>query len=292
MVADGVVESMWLEAPGLTKRDHERGVMLACQSQPRSDCVIKANLSDEYLAQIRPCRFVGRLVGVCDVTHDMREFVFEAPEPAQFLPGQYSLVSLEGVAGLRAYSMSNVGNAQGLWSFVIRRVPQGAATGILFDRLKLGDEIALDGPYGLAYLRKDSPRDIVCIAGGAGLSPMLSIARGIARDRALDGRRLLFFFGGREPRDICGEAALREIPELESRKSYYASISVPESDVDGGWTGERGFVHELLSKKLEGDFKSYEYYLAGPPPMIQAVLKLLMFDRKVSRDHIHYDRFF
>jgi toluene monooxygenase electron transfer component len=47
-----------------------------------------------------------------------------------------------------------------------------------------------------------------------------------------------------------------------------------------------------VSLKLAGDFKNYEYYLAGPPPMIQAVLKLLMFDHKVPRGQIHYDRFF
>jgi len=292
MVLEGAVEVLWPEVPGLTKRDHDRGVKLACQSQPRSDCLIKAIISEEYLAPVRPRRFIGRFLESREVTHDMHEFTFRGPGSAEFLPGQYSLFRLEGVMGLRAYSMSNVGNAEGRWSFVIRRVPNGAATGMLFDRLKTGSEIALDGPYGLAYLRTDNPRDIVCIAGGAGLSPMLSIARGMARERTLDGRRLYFFFGGREPGDICGEAALHEIPGLRSRAVYHSSVSAPESDMDGRWTGERGFVHELVVRNLGGDFKSYEYYLAGPPPMIQAVLKLLMFDQKVPREQIHYDRFF
>ena len=292
MLVEGAVEALWVDAPGLTKRDHDRGVELACQSQPRSDCVVKAIVAEEYVPRIRPGRFSVQFVESREVTHDMREFTFLGISSAVFLPGQYSLFQMEGVAGLRAYSMSNIANENGYWSFVIRWVPNGAATGVLFDRLKPGDKIALDGPYGLAYLRTDSPRDIVCIAGGAGLSPMLSIARGVGRQGSLNGRQLYFFFGGREPRDICGEATLNEIPELQSRTSYHASISVPEGDVVGQWTGERGFVHELVAGKLGGDFKSYEYYLAGPPPMIQAVLKLLMFDRKVPRDQIHYDRFF
>jgi toluene monooxygenase electron transfer component len=222
----------------------------------------------------------------------MREFIFENVEAAEFLPGQYCVLQLEGVVGVRAYSMSNIGNAKGQWSFIIRRVPSGAATGLLFDRLRPGDEVALDGPYGLAYLRTDSARDIVCIAGGAGLSPMLSIARGIAAARALDGRRLEFFFGGREPRDISGEEMLNDIPELDARTSYRASVSEPARDVDRQWTGERGFIHELAARSIAGDWRTYEYYLAGPPPMIQATLKLLMFDRKVPREQIHYDRFF
>ena len=60
----------------------------------------------------------------------------------------------------------------------IRRVRQGKGTGILFDSLSPGDEIGLDGPYGVAFLRANSPRDIVCVAGGSGLAPMLSITRG------------------------------------------------------------------------------------------------------------------
>lgn len=292
MLAEGEVEVLRPEAPGLTKRDHDRGVKLACQCQPRSDCVVKVLIGAEYVPLIRPRRFTAQFIEAREVTHDMREFTFHETEPADFRPGQYSLIRLEGVKGLRAYSMSNIGNADGYWSFVIRRVPNGAATSLLLDHLKPGDDISLDGPYGLAYLRNDSPRDVVCIAGGAGLSPMLSIARGMARESALDGRRLHFFFGGREPRDICGEASLNDIAELRSRTFYHASISAPESDVEGEWIGERGFVHDLVAKKLAGDFKEYEYYLAGPPLMIQAVLKLLMFDHKVPREQIHYDRFF
>jgi toluene monooxygenase electron transfer component len=292
MLAEGEVEVLWLDAPGLTKRDHDRGVKLACQCQPRSDCIVKALIAEEFVPRIRPRRFVARFAEARDITYDMREFKFNGPEEARFLAGQYSLFHLEGVAGLRAYSMSNIVNSEGSWSFVIRRVPNGAATGVLFDRLKPGDEIMIDGPYGLAFLRADSPRNIVCIAGGAGLSPMLSIARGMARERALDDRRLYFFFGGRESRDICGQPILDAIPELRSRIFYHASTSVPESNADNQWRGASGLVHELVARKLAGDFKGYEYYLAGPPPMIQAVLKLLMFDHKVPREQIHYDRFF
>src|SRR6266851_4831536 len=125
------------------------------------------------------CKF-QLLEGVVDVKHDMREFRFRAPENASFLPGQYALLQFPGVNGVRAYSMSNVsGNAD--WEFIIRRVPNGAGTGVLFDRLRPGGEIEMDGPYGLAYLRPDSPRDLVCVAGGSGLSPMISIARGMVR---------------------------------------------------------------------------------------------------------------
>src|SRR6185437_6506966 len=86
MVAEGAVESQWPDAPGLTKRDHDRGVKLACQSQPRSNCVVKVIVGDEYVSRTRPNRFIGRLVEARDVTHDTREFTFQGPDRAEFLP--------------------------------------------------------------------------------------------------------------------------------------------------------------------------------------------------------------
>jgi ferredoxin-NADP reductase len=80
--------------------------------------------------------------------------------------------------------------------------------GILFSQLRVGDRIELDGPYGMAYLREDSPRDIVCIAGGSGLSPMVSITRAAAV-APID-----FVFGGRTAQDICGKEMLQMLPNL------------------------------------------------------------------------------
>jgi len=282
----------WREAPGLTARDWERGKRLACQSSPTSDCRIKVILADEYVPYTTPRRFAATLVEAPSITHDMREFRFRAAEPATFLPGQYALLRLDGVSGVRAYSMSNLGNADGLWEFAIRRVPGGAATAVLFDRLEQGAAIELDGPYGLAYLRTHAPRDLVCIAGGSGLSPMISIARGLVREPALDARRLHFFYGARGPIDVCGETHLCELPGFGGRIRYHPIISMPELDTEGTWTGERGFVHELVARVLGRPLPEFEFYMAGPPPMVEAALKMLMREHKVPAAQIHYDRFF
>ena len=60
-----------------------------------------------------------------EIAPGMGEFVFTAPGPAAFLPGQYALFHPPGVEGPRAYSMSNLPNAEGEWRFVIRRTPGG-----------------------------------------------------------------------------------------------------------------------------------------------------------------------
>lgn len=285
----GQVETLWAEAGGLNDRDRRKGRHLACQSRVGEDCSIKVHLDDHCRPAIPPRRQSAALKQTRDVTHDIREFVFVGDGAAEFLPGQFALLTLPGVRGDRAYSMANLPNPQGEWVFQIRRRPDGAGTAALFDHLSVGDRIELDGPFGLAYLRTDSPRDIVCISGGSGVAPMLSIARGKAAESRLSQRTLHFFFGGRTPADLCGEDALKQLPGYGETLRYYAAISDPAAAP--GWSGPSGFVHELVAKHLTGNLADYEFYLAGPPPMIQAVQEVLG-KHQVPLGQVHFDRFF
>jgi toluene monooxygenase electron transfer component len=175
---EGQITSLRPDAPGLGERDRAKNRVLACQARPGTDCRIKVRLRPENVPLHRPARFRATLTGVRDLTHDMREFTFSAKDSPGFLPGQYALFYLPGLAAARTYSMSNIDDGSGRWQFIVRRVPGGTGTVTLFDKVAVGDEIMLDGPYGLAYLRPESPRDLVLIGGGSGLAPMLSLARG------------------------------------------------------------------------------------------------------------------
>lgn len=290
-ILEGEVETLWQEAPGLSERDVKRGRSLACQSRPKSDCTIKVRVGGEYESRHRPRSFAAELTEVRDLTHDLREFRLRADEPAKFLPGQYALMALPGVVGMRAYSMSNIENSDGEWHFQIKRVPDGTGTTVLFDKTRAGDKLHLDGPYGMGYLRPGRLRDIVCIAGGSGLSPTISVARGMSKEKSLSGRKLHFFFGGRGPQDICGEEFLRSLPGYGERIFYYPSISKPELDVEHRWRGKVGFVHDLVVETLGESLPQFEFYFAGPPPMVQAV-QMMLTEKKVPFDQIHFDRFF
>lgn len=288
----GEVNVLWPEAPGLSERDRRKGRQLACQCVPTSDMTIKVRSDPECVPRIMPRRMRARLAEVIDITHDLREFRFAAEGAADFLPGQYASVAIDGVNAPRGYSMSNLPNPLGAWHFQIRRVPRGQATRQLFDVCKVGEEVELDGPYGLAYLRQDSARDIVCIAGGSGLAPMVSIARGAAAAGLLSTRRLHFIYGGREPRDLCGESYLRELPGYGDAISYHPVVSDARSAEAAGWTGSVGFVHEWLPRLLGERLAEYEIYFAGPPPMTQAIQEMLMVRYRVPFEQIHFDRYF
>ena len=171
-------------------------------------------------------------------------------------------------------------------------MPGGKGTGYLFDDLREGDRITLDGPYGLAYFRADIDREIVCVAGGSGLAPLISIATAAAYHPAFKDRRIRFFFGGRGPADICGDDYLRLLPGFGDRITFHSTISVAEMDPNNMWVGPVGFIHESVEGLLGDGLQDYEYYIAGPPPMLQATLQMLAMKHKVNVEHIHFDRFF
>lgn len=291
-VLGGEVKVDWEDAPALTARDRRKGIKLGCQCQPLSDCEIKVRMDPDCLPYYTPEERRIRLLETRDITHDIREFRFRSEAAAEFKPGQYALFHLPGVEGPRAYSMCNQANADGDWHFLIKRVPDGAGSAYLFDELKPGNELPMDGPYGLAYLREDIPRDIVCVAGGSGLAPLIAITRAAALSPELAGRNIHFFFGGRGPTDICGEDYLNELSGYGERITYQATISVPELDPKKMWVGPVGFVHETVEQSLMDEFNDFEYYLAGPPPMLQATLQLLIAKYKVPVGQVHFDRFF
>jgi toluene monooxygenase electron transfer component len=287
---EGKVEELWPEAPGLSARDIQKGRKLACQCRATTDLVIKVRIEDRFRPLI-PTRHVrARLESRRRITGDITEFRFTAPGAANFLAGQFAMLRVPGFTQWRAYSMSNLANTAGSWHFWIRRKSGGKITEHLFAALGEGEEIELEGPFGLSYLRTSENRDVLCIAGGSGLSPMLSIARAVLGEPAMADRKLEFFFGGRTPADICGLEELAQLPGFAERARFHAAISEPKPG--DGWLGEIGFIHETVRRKLAGSLARYQCYLAGPPPMIHATAQMLMLDQGVPPEQILFDRFY
>jgi toluene monooxygenase electron transfer component len=216
-----------------------------------------------------------------------------------FEPGQYALAWLPGVEGPRAYSMSNAAMSNAMsnamsdadggtrWEFHVRKLPQGQGSEALF-AMQPGQRIHIDGPYGMAWLKRDAPRDILCLAGGSGLAPMLSIARAAMHEPRLMSRQLHFIYGGRTPADVCGEDMLRVLPGFGTRLHYRAFVSTPQPQ---GGKHEVAFVHEA-AQRLHGDaLASMEVYFAGPPVMATAVQAMLL-QAGVPPEQQHFDSFY
>ena len=80
--------------------------------------------------------------------------------------------------------------------------------------------------------------------------------------------------------------------DLKARVKNFNAVSDVDAAEAEGWTGDVGFIHELLGKTLGDKLPEHEFYFCGPPPMTDALTRMLMMEYKVPFDQIHYDRFY
>jgi len=129
---------------------------------------------------------------------------------------------------------------------------------------------------------------MVLIGGGSGMSPLWSILN----DHAESGeqRPVRFFYGVRTRRDLFH---LDEFAEFARRLPDFRFIpALSHAEPGDEWTGETGFVHEVVARVLreEGLPGEIDAYTCGPPPMIDAVLPVLQM-AGVEPERIYFDKF-
>jgi toluene monooxygenase electron transfer component len=184
--------------------------------------------------------------------------------------------------------MANLPNAAGEWHFRIRKVAGGGAT-TLFERLAVGAASASTAPTASPTCAPTA-RATSCIAGGSGLAPMLSVARGVAAEPALAGRRVDFFYGGRTRPTCAARPNWRRCPASARRSATTPRCRTRRRRPRAGRSGRAG--HRLAEAVLGERLGEAEFYLAGPPPMVEAVQQLLQVTHRLPPERIHFDRFF
>ena len=124
------------------------------------------------------------------------------------------------------------------------------------------------------------------------MAPMVSIARGASEQGLLKDKKLHFFYGGRSYKDVGVASQISDLPGFGQQIFFHPVVSDTSEDNLKNWSGEFGFVHELVEKKLGEGIKEYEFYFAGPPPMTKSLQETLMLKHQVPFEQIHFDRFF
>jgi len=209
-------------------------------------------------------------------------------EEVDFRPGQYFWVELlesqhEDERGLRRhFSVVTSPTERGVLG-VCTRVRDTAFKKTLAE-LKVGDEVEVEPPKGDYVLPEDTTPHYVFVAGGIGITVFRSMLRYIA-DTAEPYRVTLVYSN----RDRAGTAFLDELSELEQRiPGLRVVLTMTE---DEGWEGESRFVGPgLLSDHLEGELTDHTYLVAGPPPMVEAVVGQLS-EAGVPEEQVLPDRF-
>ncbi|GAB4170000.1 MAG: CDP-6-deoxy-delta-3,4-glucoseen reductase [Rhodocyclaceae bacterium] len=256
---------------GLSEAERRAGWALLCCARARSDLTIEcreADASGAVPARKMPCRVETMRRLAPDVM--LIGLRLPANERMQFRAGQYVEFVLEGGAR-RAFSIANAPHDDALLELHVRRIPGGRFTGHVFESMRVRDILRIEGPLGSFFLREDSGKPLILLAGGTGFAPIKAIVehaihRGIARPMTL-------YWGARRP----DEFYLRELPERWARsQENFAFVPVlSEPRAGDAWGGRCGLVHEALMEDFP-DLSGHQVYASGAPAMIAAARRDLV----------------
>jgi Na+-transporting NADH:ubiquinone oxidoreductase subunit F len=274
------------ELPWITEEEKKENIRLSCQIKVKKDLAIRI---PEELFNVKEYR--TRVERIRDLTYDIKEVTLKLIDPPEikFRAGQYIQFQtpeyeLSSESVYRAYSCSSVPSRKDIVELEIRLVPNGICTTYVFEHMKEGDEVTINGPYGEFFLR-DTDAEIVFIAGGSGMAPIKSILLDMA-EKGID-RKATYFFGARTTRDLF---LLDEMKELEKRLPRFSFVpALSAAAEEDKWSGESGLITEVLDRHLK-DGNNLEAYLCGSPGMIDASVGVLT-KKGLPGELIFYDKF-
>lgn len=155
--------------------------------------------------------------------------------------------------------------------------------------LKPGDKITISGPYGEFFVQ-ETKREMMFIGGGAGMAPMRSQIFDQFKTRHTD-RKATFWYGGRSKKELFYMEDYEQLQKEYPNFSFHVALSDPQKE--DGWTGYTGFIHQVIFDNYLKDHpepEEIEYYLCGPKPMTEAVVRMLD-GLGVPPEMIRYDNF-
>lgn len=288
-VLDGDVEMDRYSTFALNDYEFDEGFTLLCRSHAYSDCEIELiNYNESMLQTGIPVQNIqAEVEEIESLTHDIKRLALKLVDPPEmaFISGQYVELYVPGGEHHRAYSMANTPNDDKRAEFIIKIYPGGRFSGFLENELEVGDRLKIRGPFGTFTLREKSKGDIVFVGGGSGMAPIWSVLNHMAETGV--ERKATYYYGARTKKDLF---YLGEMAEMEGRMPGFRFVpALSEPAPEDNWEGETGLITDVI-KRLEGDLTGTEAYMAGPPPMIDAAIPVLMRGG-VKENHIFYDKF-
>jgi len=249
----------------LTEKEKKQGMALFCCAKPISDLDIECHEID--LLKKFPVKSMELRVKQMDrVAQDVMllELQIEGGEHLDFIAGQYVSVLLDD-GGRRSFSIANSPHQSDRLLLHIRLVEGGKFTGHVFDGMKSGDMLRVDGPYGSFFLHEESEKPVIFMSGGTGFAPVKSML-----EHAFDAeliRPTVLYWGARIPADLYLAALPEKWQQEHDNFKFIPVVSEPGSE--HGWHGRTGLVTEAIMEDYP-DLSGYQVYACGSPAMVDA----------------------
>ncbi|HUU52275.1 MAG TPA: 2Fe-2S iron-sulfur cluster binding domain-containing protein [Candidatus Heimdallarchaeota archaeon] len=275
------------ETPYLTEEEQAKNVRLSCQVKVRNDLVIELPaelfLIEEFKVK------VDRIVDLTPFIKGVTLGILSPEEGISFKPGQYIQLEipkykLSKEPEYRAFSMASSSKGPQSVELYIGLVEKGLVSTYVHEYLKEGEELIMRGPFGDFYFR-DSERDILLVATGTGLAPILSILRHIRSEQIQ--RKTTLFFGTRIREDMY---CVEELKEMEKQLPAFTFIPTLSREAESSqWEGKRGRVTDLI-EDLVPEGADYDVYICGNSDMVDSCMDRLL-EKGIPEDQIYFDKF-
>ena len=232
-----------------------------------------------------------RFLQVRKTPYEVTEVRQEAPDiwslffkgkPIDYKPGQFMILQLLRNGKLSTTHPFTISSSPTWETLSVTPKELGDFTATIKDT-KVGDQAFIDAPYGVfSFLNYDSP-DLVFIAGGIGITPIMSMLRYIS-DKKLK-KKITLFWGNKNEKTLCFQD---ELEQLQKNIDGLETVLVMSSQKD--WAGEQGRINGQLIQKYLSDLSNKEFFICGPPPLTKAIISDLK-SLNVPGHKIHYELF-
>lgn len=285
-ILTGSVEPGKASDSALSDEDRAQGYALLCQARPRSDLVLNVRTVGR-VGDIAPRKMPCRLISLEKAASDVMVLRLKLPasEQFRFRAGQY-IDFLLADGKRRSFSIANAPHREGELELHVRKVEGGSFTSHVFESMKAREILRIEGPLGTFFLREDSGRPIVLVAGGTGFAPMKAIIEH-AMETGLS-RPMTLYWGARNREGLYMDALAQNWVESMPGFNYVPVLSEP-SNADG-WSGRIGLVHHAVMQDM-ADLSGHEVYACGAPAMIDAARSDFVTRCGLSDDAFFADAF-
>ena len=201
-----------------------------------------------------------------------------------FRPGQWvdCYVDAEGERGVAGYTLTSSPTTTGTIELTVRRNEEREVTRFMHEEAEVGDVIYVDGGQGEFYYEREMGDSLTLIAGGIGITPLMSILRYV--DEGTSDVSAKLFYSVRAPSEIVFR---RQLEEISSRNPRIGCVFTVTRPGDEPWEGHRGRISGGLLVDEGADLGGL-FFICGPKPMGRDMEEALM-GLGVAKDSIRYE---
>ena len=214
-------------------------------------------------------KFETKFQEIIPRTHDVTSFRFPRPAELEYKPGQFFFVTLkQGDKELsKHFSFSSSPTEKDHIEFTKKFTDHEYS--LALKAAKVGDWARIDAPYGQFTFEGEYPK-IALLGGGIGITPFMSICKN-ATDKGLS-TKITLFYGCRTENDLAFREELEELAQKNKNLKLICIVNQPTEQ----WRGATGTINAEMVKQLLPDYNENVFFTCGPPPMVEAMEKLVI----------------